>query len=64
MKELIAVTLMVILLAALIGLGPLATIWSLNTVFNLGIAYNFWTWLGTLWLGMCIFPNKAIKKNS
>lgn len=24
---------------------PLVTIWSLNTLFSLGIQYTFWTWL-------------------
>jgi hypothetical protein len=26
-------------------LWPLATIWSLNTLFGFKIAYTFWTWL-------------------
>lgn len=26
-------------------LWPLATIWSINTLFNLSIGYTFWTWL-------------------
>ncbi len=30
---------------------PFAIIWSLNTLFALGIAYNFWTWLAALILG-------------
>jgi len=42
----------IVLLALLVilafGLGPIITIWSLNTLFNLGIAYTFWTWLATL----------------
>jgi len=38
------------LIVTLIAVGPLITIWSLNTLFGLGIAYTFWTWLATLWL--------------
>jgi hypothetical protein len=38
-----------------IGAGPLLTIWSLNTVFGLKIAYTFWTWLGVLFLGTPLF---------
>jgi len=32
-------------------LGPLALIWSLNTLFALGIAYTFKTWAAALILG-------------
>lgn len=45
-------TVLVLALIALIIVGPLATIWSLNTLFNLDIAYNFWTWLAMAWLSM------------
>ena len=36
---------LVALVIAIVILIPLAVIWALNTLFNLGIAYNFWTWL-------------------
>lgn len=29
-------------------LWPFVVIWSLNTLFAFGIAYNFWTWLAAL----------------
>jgi hypothetical protein len=38
-----------------VGAGPLLTIWSLNTVFGLKIAYTFWTWLGVLILSTPLF---------
>ena len=39
----------------LIGVGPLITIWSLNTLFMAGsIAYSFKTWLATLLLQMTV----------
>ena len=47
--------LLIALLILIIILGPLATIWSLNTLFGLGIAYTFWTWLATVWLSMVTF---------
>lgn len=31
-------------------LSPLAFIWSVNTLFGLGIAYGFWEWLAALTL--------------
>jgi hypothetical protein len=54
---------MVVLLIALIVLGPLATIWSLNTLFNLNIDYTFWTWLAVAWLSLATFGSvtSAIK---
>jgi hypothetical protein len=39
----------------IIGYGPLLTIWSLNTVFGLKIAYTFWTWFGVLFLSTPMF---------
>ena len=36
------------LIVALLVLGPLAVVWSLNTLFGLGIAYGFWEWLAVL----------------
>jgi hypothetical protein len=38
-----------------ISAGPILTIWSLNTVFGLKIAYTFWTWLGVLFLSTPLF---------
>lgn len=39
-----------ILISALLGaiFWPLVVIWALNTLFALGIAYTFWTWLAVL----------------
>ena len=34
-----------------IGLGPLMTIWALNTVFGLSIPLTFNTWFAVLWIG-------------
>lgn len=44
----------VALVVALVILGPLAIIWALNTLFGLGIAYTFWTWLAVLVLSATI----------
>lgn len=41
-----------IIIIAFFGLGPLLTIWSMNTLFSLSIAYNFWTWLAAVFLIM------------
>lgn len=50
MEKTLALIVLIILLGAILGFGPIITIWSLNTVFGTTIAYNFATWFGTLWL--------------
>jgi hypothetical protein len=37
-------------LVALAILAPLVSIWSINTVFSLNIAYTFSTWFASFWL--------------
>lgn len=44
----------VLLIVVALLLVPMATIWALNTVFALGIAYTFYTWLGILVLNLTI----------
>jgi hypothetical protein len=39
-----------ILFLILLCLSPFITIWSLNTVFDLSIQTNVWSYLATLWL--------------
>jgi len=47
-----AIVFMVVALFALLAIGPLLTIWSLNALFPaLAIPFNFFTWLAALWLG-------------
>lgn len=51
MTAMIKIVFMVALLAAIIILGPLITIWSLNTLFPvLDIPTNIATWFATLWI--------------
>ncbi len=35
----------VVAILALLVFWPFALIWAVNTLFGLGIAYTFWTWL-------------------
>ena len=46
--------LIVLIFFAIIIFAPLLIIWALNTLFALGIAYTFWTWLAALILGGAI----------
>ncbi len=49
----------------LIVFGPFISIWSLNTLFGLGIAYSFKTWLAAIWIQMVTFGGvqTAVKNN-
>lgn len=51
------------LLVAAIAVGPLATLWTLNTLFPiLTIPYTFETWLASLFLGALLTTNVTHKK--
>jgi len=46
-----SIVFLIVLLLAILIVGPLLTIWSLNALFPvLAIEYNFYTWLAALWL--------------
>jgi hypothetical protein len=57
MSDAIKIAGLVLLAVLLIVIGPLITIWSLNTLFGLTIAYTIWTWLATAWLSVVTFGN-------
>lgn len=41
----------IVLLLIIVAVGPLLTIWSLNTLFNLAIPYTWSTWSAVVLLG-------------
>jgi hypothetical protein len=45
MKELFGSLAIIVLAFLAIIFFPFVVIWALNTLFVLGIAYTFWTWL-------------------
>lgn len=53
-----------VVLLALIFVGPLLTIASLNTLFGLNIAYTVWAWLSVAWLQMATFGGLSWSINS
>jgi hypothetical protein len=54
---------LVLLFIVLIAFGPLATIWSLNTLFpTLAIPYDIWTWLAVIWLGAIVGAKRKVDK--
>jgi hypothetical protein len=45
-----------LILAFAIIVGPLITLWTLNTLFPaLAIPYTFWTWLAALVLNLSVY---------
>ena len=51
----------VVVVVAILIFAPFVTIWSLNTLFALGIDYTFWTWLAMVWLSAVTFGGIAYK---
>jgi hypothetical protein len=63
LKEVATVVAAALLLVALIILGPIAVIWSLNTLFAaLAIPYTFWSWLAVIVLSGAIKSKVTINK--
>lgn len=55
--------LFIALFILLIIAGPFISIWSLNTLFGLKIAYGFFEWLAMLWVGVVFFPKNTKKSD-
>lgn len=57
------IILAVIAVVALIIVGPLIVIWSMNTLFPvLAIPYDVWTWLATVFLFAAVRANVSVKQ--
>lgn len=56
---------LILLIVAILILifGPLVTIWAINTLFGLSIAYTFNTWLAVIILGSAMRANVNIKRS-
>jgi hypothetical protein len=54
----------VLLLIALIVLGPWIVIWAWNTLFGAAhmIDYTFWTWLAVIIIGAFVNPHVRVTK--
>lgn len=52
-----------VLVLALVAIGPLLTIWALNTLFPaLNIPYSLDTWAATVLIGAFLRANVTVKK--
>ena len=54
-KETISIVGLILLILAAVVLGPLATIFSVNTLFATAWAYSFKNWFAVVWLQMLIY---------
>jgi hypothetical protein len=50
---------LVVCLLLIVAFAPIITILALNTLFDLGIDVNIWTWLSIAWLQMVTFGGIA-----
>jgi hypothetical protein len=64
MSEFIKIVLLIVLIAFLIIIGPILTIWALNTLFPvLAIKYGIAEWFAVIILGAFIRAKVSYKKD-
>ena len=64
MNKALSLLLLIVLIVVLVAIGPLATIWALNTLFPvLAIAYSIETWVAVVIIGAALRANVSIKKD-
>ena len=61
-EDLIKVVVVITLVVIFIVFGPLLSIWTLNTLFGLGIEYNLATWAASLMLTSFLASNRRNKQ--
>lgn len=62
-QQMIKIILWVLLIAVLVVIGPIISIWALNTLFKLNIEFTFWTWLALAWLQTICFTSIGRSKS-
>jgi ribosomal protein RSM22 (predicted rRNA methylase) len=64
MNKFITVLGLIAVVVVVIAIGPLVTIWALNTLFPaLAIAYTLETWVAVVIIGAALRANVSIKKD-
>ena len=64
MSKLIGLLFVIALALVIIAIGPLVTIWAVNTLFpTLVIPYSLETWVAVIILGAFLRANVSIKKS-
>lgn len=49
-KDMLSISLILLIIVIAVGVGPLITLWSFNALFQLSIAYTFKNWFAVVWL--------------
>lgn len=63
-KSTVTLITLLVLAVTVIILGPLATLWALNTLFPvLSIPYTFWSWLAVVVLNLTWMYKPTISKD-
>ena len=63
MSKILMIVAVALLIVALVAVGPLLLLWSLNTLFpGLAIPYTIWTWLAAVFLGALLSPTVRVTK--
>ncbi len=63
MRDLFKIVLGIVIIVALIALGPWLTIWALNTLFPvLAIEFTLSTWAAVIVLGAFLRANVSVKR--
>lgn len=64
MNKVITLLSLIAVIVIVVAIGPLATIWALNTLFPaLAIAYTLETWVAVVIIGAALRANVSIKKD-
>lgn len=64
MSDLFKLVMMILFIAFMIIIGPIATIWAVNTLFPaLAIPYTFDTWCAVVVLGAFMRSKVSLKKD-
>lgn len=53
----------ILFIVGLTLIGPIISIWALNTLFKLNIEFSFWTWLALAWLQSICFTRLSNSKS-
>lgn len=49
-KDMLSISLILLIIVIAVGVGPLITLWAINALFQLQIAYTFLNWVAVVWL--------------
>jgi ribosomal protein RSM22 (predicted rRNA methylase) len=64
MNKVIGLLGIIFLVVVLVAIGPVVTIWAINTLFpSLAIAYSLETWVAVVIIGAFLRANVSIKKD-